>query len=671
MKNNKLNKQQEVAYQLIQDTNVSFFLTGKAGTGKTTFLKKIQEEIDKNFIVLAPTGIAAINAGGETLHSFFGLPFGVIQSKDICKINKGKSELIQNVDTIIIDEVSMCRCDIIDAIDRALRKECKSNLAFGGKQVVFVGDIYQLPPVTTGQDQKILKELYGEGVPFFFKARAFRGKKLPTIEFSKVYRQEDKIFLDILNNIRAGVYKQEDLEKLNTRVCDCPDNYIITLCSINADADKLNQQELNKLTTAEFSYTATIKNVFEPKKYPVAEKLTLKVGSQVMMCRNDPAKRWVNGSIGVVSSLEKGCIIVKFENGNQYEIPQVTWENCNYIYNKEEKKTKKDILGTFTQYPIRLAWAITIHKSQGLTFAKMKLNLRHGIFQTGQLYVALSRVKSLEGLYLASPIKPNYIKDSQEITKFAKGFNNEKQISEEYSFSKEIYPLLKSHLYDEAATRCLQMIVDDTQHNNIMGAINKAKVLLNIIIDDECLMHHTSNISVLSENTMCSNFINAVICLYGDRYEDALRYADKILGVRYCQEAVYIKARAYALLEQWELADSMNAMLFDKLGTKFDAKIYYNISIVNEFHTHDCGLSLMRYLIVTQPHYPKAIVVLRNMLNKKGIILKASHQATPQVVDEFNSNMEDDEFEKHLKSLYETDFTAYKKFIHVIKELEF
>lgn len=225
------NKQQEIAYLLIKDTNVSFFLTGKAGTGKTTFLKKIQNEINKNFIVLAPTGIAAINAGGETIHSFFGIPFGVVTFKEPCKVKAARIELLRNVDTIIIDEVSMCRADLIDAIDRVMKHICHSGLPFGGKQVVFVGDIYQLPPVVTACDKDILLRMYGEGIPFFFKAKAFRGKCLQTIEFQKVYRQENKKFLFTLNRIRNGFCLQEDIDLLNSRLQECNDKYIVTLSS--------------------------------------------------------------------------------------------------------------------------------------------------------------------------------------------------------------------------------------------------------------------------------------------------------------------------------------------------------------------------------------------------------------------------------------------------------
>ena len=394
------NKQQEIAYQLIKETNVSFFLTGKAGTGKTTFLKKVQNEINKNFIVLASTGIAAINAGGDTIHSFFGIPFGVVTFKESCKVKASRIELLSNVDTIIIDEVSMCRADLIDAIDRAMKHICHSGLPFGGKQVVFVGDIYQLPPVVTTNDKDILSNMYGEGIPFFFKAKAFRGKSLPTIEFQKVYRQEDEKFLSTLNRIRNGLCLQKDINLLNSRLQECNDKYVVTLSSVNAEADKLNKEELGRLDTTEFTYKALIAGEFDVKKFPVEESLVLKVGAQVMMCRNDSAKRWANGSIGIVTKLENDKIEVEFENGQRHQVHQTTWENCNYKYNKDEMKAEKVVTGTFTQYPIRLAWAITIHKSQGLTFNKMKLNLNRGIFQVGQLYVALSRVKTLEGLFL-------------------------------------------------------------------------------------------------------------------------------------------------------------------------------------------------------------------------------------------------------------------------------
>lgn len=663
---NESNKQQAMAFQLIKDTNVSFFLTGKAGTGKTTFLKKIQEEINKNFIVLAPTGIAAINAGGDTIHSFFGFPFSVITFKEIGKVKAAKMELLRNVDTIIIDEVSMCRADLIDAIDRTLKHTCHTGLPFGGKQVVFVGDIYQLPPIVTTNDKAIITDMYGEGIPFFFKAKAFRGKSLPTIEFQKVYRQEDAKFLSTLNRIRNGICLQEDLDLLNSRQQECQDKYVITLSSVNAEADKLNKDELDKLDAPEFTYEALIAKDFNEKKFPVEKSLVLKVGAQVMMCRNDPAKRWANGSIGIITCLENDKIEVEFENGQRHQISQATWENCNYKYNKEEMKTEKEVTGTFTQYPIRLAWAITIHKSQGLTFSKMKLNLKRGIFQVGQLYVALSRVKSLEGLFLSSAIKPEYLKPSREIIEFAKGVNNEKQLQNEYDFSKVIYPLIQQGKYDEASAKCLELIAEDTKACKIKEGINKIATLLNIVIDDSLLLHKTCDVPVIENNSICANFINAVICLYGNRYDEAIFYANLVLQKKECKDALFIQARAYALKEDWKTTDEIHSVIFSQLRERFDAKFFFAASVVNELHTPDNGLDIMQYLINRRPNYLHGVVVLRKLMQRRNLRLKNDSQKTNALVDAFNSDISSEEFVGKMEKTAAEGSNVYDELINII-----
>ena len=664
------NKQQEIAYLLIKDTNVSFFLTGKAGTGKTTFLKKIQNEINKNFIVLAPTGIAAINAGGETIHSFFGIPFGVVTFKEPCKVKAARIELLRNVDTIIIDEVSMCRADLIDAIDRVMKHICHSGLPFGGKQVVFVGDIYQLPPVVTACDKDILLRMYGEGIPFFFKAKAFRGKCLQTIEFQKVYRQENKKFLFTLNRIRNGFCLQEDIDMLNSRLHECNDKYIVTLSSVNAVADKLNKEELNKLNTTEFTYKALIAGEFDMKKFPVEESLVLKVGAQVMMCRIDSAKRWANGSIGIVTCLESNKIEVEFENGQRHHIHKTTWENCNYKYNEDEMKAQKEITGTFTQYPMRLAWAITIHKSQGLTFNKMKLNLKRGIFQVGQLYVALSRVKTLDGLFLLSAIKPSYIKPSREIIEFAKNFNNEIQLKKEYDFSKVIYPLIHQGKYDDASVKCLELIAEDARACRIKEANNIIATLLNIVIDDSVLLHKTSLVPVIDNNSICANFINAIICLYGDRYDEALYYANNVIAKKECKEAMFIQARAYAMKEEWKTADEIHSMILDQLKDRFDAKLYFTASVVNEMHTSDNGLNIMQYVINRRTNYFKGVVVLRKLMQMKNLQLKNESKEVNALVDAFNSDMPSESFYSKIAEIALEDSKAYDKLIKNIVEQE-
>ena len=664
------NKQQEIAYQLIKETNVSFFLTGKAGTGKTTFLKKVQNEINKNFIVLASTGIAAINAGGDTIHSFFGIPFGVVTFKEPCKVKASKIELLRNVDTIIIDEVSMCRADLIDAIDRAMKHICHYSLPFGGKQVVFVGDIYQLPPVVTTNDKDILLNMYGEGIPFFFKAKVFRGKSLPTIEFQKVYRQEDEKFLSTLNRIRNGLCLQKDINLLNSRLQECNDKYVVTLSSVNAEADKLNKEELGRLDTTEFTYKALIAGEFDMKKFPVEESLVLKVGAQVMMCRNDSAKRWANGSIGIVTKLENDKIEVEFENGQRHQIHQITWENCNYKYNKDEMKAEKEVTGTFTQYPIRLAWAITIHKSQGLTFNKMKLNLNRGIFQVGQLYVALSRVKTLDGLFLSSAIKPSYIKPSGEIIEFAKGFNNEKLLKKEYDFSKVIYPLVHQGKYNETSVKCLELIAEDAKACRIKEAINKIATMLNIVIDDSVLLNKTSGVPIIENNSICANFVNAIICLYGDRYDEALNYANNVLVKKECKEAMFIQARAYAMKEDWKTADEVHCLILDQLKDRFDAKLYFTASVVNEMHTSDNGLNIMQYVINRRPNYLNGVVVLRKLMQRKHLQLKNETQKVNTLIDAFNSDMSPEAFYSRIEETVLEDSKTYEELIKNIVEQE-
>ena len=662
------NHEQQLAYELVVNTNSSFFLTGRAGTGKTTFLHNVQKLVGKQFITLAPTGVAAILAGGDTIHSFFGLPMEVCTSGTCGKMNEARILTLLHADTIIIDEVSMVRCDVMDAIDYTMRKALRNNMPFGGKQMIFVGDMFQLPPVVKqGPEKDLLKDLYHTDDFFFYKSDAIKRLRLVKIEFQKVYRQEDAKFLSTLNRIRNGICLQEDLDQLNSRMQECNDKYVITLSSVNAEADKLNKEELDKLDTPAFTYEALIEKEFNEKKYPVKKSLTLKVGAQVMMCRNDSAKRWANGSIGIITHLENDKIEVEFENGQKHQISRTTWENCNYKYNKKEMKTEKEVTGTFTQYPIRLAWAITIHKSQGLTFSKMKLNLNRGIFQVGQLYVALSRVKSLEGLFLSSAIKPTHIKPSGEIMEFAKGFNNEKQLQNEYDFSKVIYPLLHQGKYDEASEKCLELIAEDAKACRIKEAINKIATLLDIVIDDSVLLHKTCEVPVIENNSICANFINAIICLYGDRYEEAISYANQVLAQKKeCKDAMYIQARAYALKEDWKTADEIHSQIFAQLKERFDAKYFFAASVVNELHTPDNGLNIMQYVINRRPNYLHGVVVLRKLMQRKDLRLENESQETNSLVDAFNSDISSEEFLSKIEKTAAEASKIYNELIDII-----
>ena len=422
------NKQQMLAYELIANTNSSFFLTGRAGTGKTTFLRKVQKMVDKQFITLAPTGVAAILAGGDTIHSFFGLPMDVCVPGTMGKMSEARIHTLLHTDTIIIDEVSMVRCDIIDAIDYTMRKTLRSTLPFGGKQIIFVGDMFQLPPVVKqGAEHDLIHDLYQTNDFFFYKADVIKRMRMVKIEFQKVYRQEDGNFLHILENVRLNKTTPENLMHLNERVCQPTkeDGMVITLASLNKTANGLNQKRLSEIDAEEYVYEGTVTGKFEEKRFPVDLNLKLKVGAQVMFTRNDPQKRWVNGTIGTVTKLAKDEIEVTTDGGDNYVVPCCSWESYSYEYDRETKKMKKELMGTFTQYPLRLAWAITVHKSQGMTFDKMYLDLSRGMFAAGQLYVALSRVRSLGGLFLSRPIIPQYAHTSREVLSYANGYNDE------------------------------------------------------------------------------------------------------------------------------------------------------------------------------------------------------------------------------------------------------
>ena len=317
------NEPQKIAYDLIANTNTSFFLTGRAGTGKTTFLRKVREAVDKNFVVVAPTGVAAIVAGGETIHSFFGMPLEILTPQTSYNINETKQKMLRKVDTIIVDEASMVRCDMVDAIDDILREIMYNNLPFGGKQIVFSGDIFQLDPVVkrNSTEMDVLRDLYGTNdTPYFFNAKVFQRSELISVEFQKVYRQEDARFLSILTHIRNGQVNWHDINTLNERVGKEPakDELVITLASLNETANEINRHHLDAIESEAFTFEGVLDGDFKACELPVPQQLILKVGAQVMLCRNDPAHRWVNGTLATITKLDEKCVMVKIDE-EEYE----------------------------------------------------------------------------------------------------------------------------------------------------------------------------------------------------------------------------------------------------------------------------------------------------------------------------------------------------------------
>ena len=450
------NPEMQDAIRIIQNTHQTLFLTGKAGTGKSTFLRYIAQTTKKKYIVLAPTGIAAINAGGSTLHSFFKLPFHPLlpndtrytqrKLKDTLKYNGEKRKILREVELIIIDEISMVRADIIDFIDKVLRVYSRNIYQpFGGKQLLLVGDMYQLEPVLKEDERQLLKPYYPS--TFFFDALVFKEMKLVSIELQKVYRQTDPTFINILDSIRTTSVSIDQLSTLNKQVgkaiANDKNKLAITLSGKRDTVDHINEQELSRLPGKPITLYGHIEGDFPESNLPTPIELYLKVGAQVLFIKNDKEKRWVNGTLGTIVSFSKEeptIIVVRTEKGEEVNVEQEIWSNVIYSYNEKEQKIEEQEIGVYQQYPLKLAWAITIHKSQGLTFNNVNIDLTGGVFAGGQTYVALSRCTSLEGISLKYPIRKEDVFIRSEIVQFAQRYNNQdliKQVLEESKADRE------------------------------------------------------------------------------------------------------------------------------------------------------------------------------------------------------------------------------------------
>ena len=464
------NEEFQNAWKLIKYTHSSVFLTGKAGTGKSTFLRYICSKTKKKYVVLAPTGIAAVNVGGQTMHSFFRIPFkpllpddpdfSVKHLRQRLKYPKALCKLIKKLELIIIDEISMVRADIIDFMDKVLRVY-SGNMRepFGGKQLLLVGDIFQLEPVVTGDMRDVLRRFYPNS--YFFSALAFREFSLVPIELRKIYRQKDSNFISMLDRIRVGAATANDIAILNARVnerYDCDNSKMVMQLATRRDmVDAVNDEQLDLLPAQEIIYEGYIKGEFPENSLPTLRELVLKTGAQVVFIKNDPEKRWVNGTVGKIYLATQERIEVELESGERHEVEPEIWSNIVYQYDEKTNRVIEKELGSFTQYPLKLAWALTVHKSQGLTFNNVVVDFGRGAFSSGQTYVALSRCTSLEGLVLKSYLSERDIFVNPSIVQFSKEFNNQKLIDNALQWAK--------------ADDAYQQASDDFAQGNYRGAV--------------------------------------------------------------------------------------------------------------------------------------------------------------------------------------------------------
>lgn len=424
-----------LAEQYINSTNVSIFLTGKAGTGKTTFLRHMVANAKKRNVVVAPTGVAAVNAGGVTIHSFFQLPFDpylpdVPELKTEYqlpeykrKLRKEKIKIIRTLELLIIDEISMVRADLLDAVDHTLRQYRHSSRPFGGVQLLMIGDVQQLPPVVTENEKPYLEKVYPS--PFFFHSKALQQLNYVTIELTTIFRQKEQRFVDLLNNIRDNRFDKTTLERLNMRYIpnfDPPEeDHYIRLTTHNHQSDRINETKLAELSSKPYTFTAIVKGIFPESSAPTSTRLVLKKGAQVMFLKNDTQHRYYNGKIGTVVGFAEEAVVVADEEGNEIAVGIEKWENIKYEINPDNNQIEQQVDGTFEQYPLRLAWAITIHKAQGLTFDRVVIDAG-AAFAYGQVYVALSRCRTLEGLVLSTPISINCRFSDEDVSSFVDRF---------------------------------------------------------------------------------------------------------------------------------------------------------------------------------------------------------------------------------------------------------
>lgn len=549
------NPELQLGDSFVRDTGCNVFLTGKAGTGKTTFLHNLKKTCEKRMVVTAPTGVAAINAGGVTLHSFFQMPFGPFipgsEQTRQHKFNREKINILKSLDLLVIDEISMVRADLLDGIDSVLRRYRRSNLAFGGVQLLLIGDLHQLAPVVKNEDWRILQPYYES--PYFFSSKALAKTELISVELQHIYRQADNNFISLLNKVRDNKLDQDSLASLNTRYIKDfetkkgTEGYI-TLCTHNNSADRINNTRLNQLSQQPHSFTAEVEGDFPEHAYPTPAKLELKVDAQVMFIRNDASqeKRFFNGKIGKITRISGEKIWIKCKDDNdEIMVEPATWENIDYTLDQETMEVSENKIGAFIQYPLKLAWAITIHKSQGLTFDNAIIDAQSS-FAHGQVYVALSRCRTLEGMVLSSPLALNSIKTDRTVLQFTEQAGHNIPSEEKLALAKVRYQ--QNLLLD-----CFDFQPLGNLFGRLLSLVQRNQEILSIKGTDD-LADIQKNIS-LEISTVGTNFGAQLRSLYRD---DCLPSEDPVILERLKKASLYFKEKL-----KIHVADHLSKLTFE------------------------------------------------------------------------------------------------------------